>query len=455
LKESRYNIWVEYKGDHYVYNGISGSLLRLSDQKHSMLKEYLSNKDDASLPSTRLIQDLALGNMLIPDEIDELKFLSKHYESTRLNTSRFALTLVTSLGCNFDCPYCFEAKYPSIMDEEVKKAILQVIDDQIKNRKIQSLTVSWFGGEPLLGRKVLLELSDAFIKKCVDANITYSASIITNGYLLDEQTASDLHDRQVTDAQITIDGPPEIHNSMRPLVGGGDSFWTIIKNIHTALKYLEIIIRVNIGADNFGYVEKLFSILKDEGLQDQISVYPGQIVGVSDKVAAPSATYGSRCFSNREFAKAEIDFMTMAKKYGFNNNPSLPRLTGAPCTAVRSNELVVGSKGELYKCWESVGNPFEVIGNIRDYQHLDGRLHKWLKYDPFANSECRSCIALPVCMGGCAHHAMDPHLYENRCGTFRHNYKEQVLNFVKHAEKVGSTGLQTQHESKIFTLEKR
>jgi len=102
---------------------------------------------------------------------------------------------------------------------------------------------------------------------------------------------------------------------------------------------------------------------------------------------------------------------------------------------------VVGSKGELYKCWNSVGNRLEVIGDIREYENPNGRLHKWLKYTPFANAECRDCIALPVCMGGCAHHAMNPIQYENRCGTFRHMHHERVLEFVRTAKAQGSTGL--------------
>ena len=101
-----------------------------------------------------------------------------------------------------------------------------------------------------------------------------------------------------------------------------------------------------------------------------------------------------------------------------------------------SNELVIGSKGELYKCWESVGNPFEVFGNILDYDKKEeGRLEKWLKYNPFTNPECRECIALPVCMGGCAHHAMTSNLYEDRCETFRYTYRDQIMAFIDSAKK--------------------
>lgn len=231
-----------------------------------------------------------------------------------------------------------------------------------------------------------------------------------------------------------------MHDRTRPLASGKGSFWRIVRNLHHAVNYLDIAIRMNVDRENIGRAEELLQILKAEGLAGKLTVYPGQIVGVNDGVPSPSATYKPCCMTNKEFAHAELEFEALATRYGFATR-RLPSPSGAPCTAVRENELVVGSKGELYKCWDSVGNHLEVIGNIRDYQNPKGRLQKWLKYDPFADAECRNCKALPVCMGGRAHHAMNPLLYENRCGTFRHTNQQQVLAYVEDAERNGGTDL--------------
>ena len=72
--------------------------------------------------------------------------------------------------------------------------MLQVLDDQLP--KIHSFHVTWFGGEPLVGKQPLLALSDAFIERCDGAGIEYSADITTNGYLLDEGTCAQLRDRK-------------------------------------------------------------------------------------------------------------------------------------------------------------------------------------------------------------------------------------------------------------------
>jgi uncharacterized protein len=428
MQESRYNIWVEKGEAAYVFNGISGALLCLSYEDYRAFRRFMAGEDTACSPD--LLARLAQGIMVIPDDTDEVAFLRRRYASSRYDTSQFGLTIVTSLGCNFDCPYCFEAKHPSIMDESVQELVLQAFEDQLP--QISSFRVNWYGGEPLVGKKPLLALSDLFIDRCNHSGVTYSAHITTNGYLLDEQTSVELRDRKVESVQVCLDGPPQLHDKMRPLVSGKGTFWQIIKNLHEAVNYLKISIRVNVNKENFVHVEELLQILASEGFANKLTVYAAQIVGVNNGPLSPSAAYKGCCFTNPDFALAELEFFALATRYGFAQ-PSLPVAVGTPCTAVRSNELVVGSKGELYKCWESVGNRLEVIGHIRDYQNPSSRLQKWLKYDPFADAECKSCIALPVCMGGCAQHAMEPLQYENRCGTFRHTYRERVLAFVESA----------------------
>ena len=436
MRESRYNIWVERPEAVYVFNAVSGSLLRIPAQHYAAYRDFLAGNRDADCPPG-VLANLIAGLMLIPDDGDELGKLEARYQSSRNDRSHFALTIVTSLGCNFDCPYCFEAKHPSIVDDEVRDLLLRVVDDQLQH--IRSFHVTWFGGEPLVGKKPLLDLSDAFIGRCDSRGVSYDANIVTNGYLLDEETCRQLRSRRVSTAQVGLDGPPEVHDRMRPLVSGKGTFDAIVKNLRHAVEYLNISVRVNVDSNNIDSAEELFRILVAEGLAGKLSVYPGQIVGVRDNLLAPSASYGG-CFSNPEYARAERRFLELAGKYQLAS-PQLPRPTGAPCTAVRANELVVGSRGELYKCWDSVGDHREVIGHIRDYTNLNGRLSKWLAYDPFANEECRGCIALPVCMGGCAHHAFDEQQYENRCGTFRHTYYEQVCKFIDFAEQRGISSL--------------
>ncbi len=430
MKESRYNIWLERAADAWVFNTLSGKILGFSRKQRQAIDNFLTG--DRKLDCTPdLLFKMAGANMLIPDDGDELAVLQHRYEVTRSDPSLFYLTIITSLGCNFDCPYCFEAKQPSIVDAEVQQLILRVLDDQLP--RLKRFRVSWFGGEPLVGKQALLALSDQFLERCRRFGVDYDADITTNGYLLDEETCPQLRDRQVSHVQVSLDGPPQMHDRMRPLVNGKPTFWKIVENLHHAVNYMDVSVRMNVDAANFSYAEQLLQILEAEGFAGKLSVYPGQIVNIDDGAPSPSATYQSCCLPKAEFARAETQFRALATSYGFHQ-PSLPKPAGTPCMAVRTNELAVGSRGELYKCRDTVGNALEVVGHIRDYAQLNGRLRKWLNYDPFSDPECRTCVALPVCMGGCARYSMNTLQHENRCGTFRHNYRERILAYVQSLE---------------------
>lgn len=428
-KESRYNIWQRAGGRWFVFNGASGALLSLSERDRAAMEGLLAGGAEEACPP-KLLEALVLGLMLLPADFDEVERLRQVYRASSGSDDHLSLTIVPSLGCNFDCPYCFENKTPSVMTPRVESAICAFVASRVK--ALGALHVTWFGGEPLVGKRSLLRLSDRLIALCDAQGTHYSAEIVTNGYLLDAASCAELAARHVSRAQVTIDGPPDVHDRMRPLAGGGGSFEGIVANLARAAELLEVTLRINVDRANLPRAEELLAILAARGLAGKLAVYLGHLLDASTDPAAPSASYCGRCLSKPDFAEAEMAFRALAERYGFGGR-SLPRPLGTPCTAVRKHDLVIGSRGELYKCWESIGNPAEVTGSILDYRRPGTRVHKWLSYDPFENPECRACVALPVCMGGCANHALIPGHEADRCGTFRFTHRQQVARFVEAA----------------------
>ena len=290
MKQSRYNVWVEHGDAHYVYNGMSGALLRVSPDDHRAVERVIT-EPDARDCSVHVLEQLVRGRMIVQDDVDEVDLLARRYELTRHDTSHLGMTIITSLGCNFDCPYCFEAKHPSIMRGDVMEAVLGVLDSQLE--RINSFQVTWFGGEPLVGKAAPRAVRR--VHRTFDAaDVSYTAMVITNGYLLDEDMCRDLRDRRVGAVQVSLDGPPEIHDRMRPLANGDSTFWRIVKNLHHAVDYFSISVRMNVDVGNFPHTEELLKILEAEGLSGKVAVYPGQIVGVNDGAPAPSASYRPR-----------------------------------------------------------------------------------------------------------------------------------------------------------------
>lgn len=427
MRFSRYTIRVaDADGSHVLYNTATTARVRLGAAELQRVERFV---DGGPPLDPELARRLEHGWLLVPDELDEPALLRLRYRGSRVSTDRLGLTIVTSLGCNFDCPYCYEAKHPELLRPRVQEALLAFVEERLP--RTRSLAVSWFGGEPLVGKRPLLELSDAFLARCDAAGVEYRASIVTNGYLLDADTCDELAARRVSNVQVTLDGPADVHDRMRPLAGGGGTFARILDNLREAVERFDVVVRVNVDAGNAGRLEELLDVLEHAGLSGKLGVGLGHLLALGGDARAPSARYtGARCLTRREFAEVRERFAALAEARGFGA-PALPRPLATPCTAVRANELVVGSGGELYKCVETVGNPREVVGNILDYDDADGRLRKWLAYDPFSDEECSSCIALPVCMGGCAYHALDADQRSNRCSTFRHTYRETALRAAR------------------------
>jgi uncharacterized protein len=425
MRQSRYNVVVERGELTWVHNGLSGRIVSVPTPEWEEVLAFLDG-DRASRAPAETLRELTLARMLVHDDADEVAVLEKRYRAATADRSSFALTIVTSLGCNFDCPYCFENKPPAILDAETEGLLLDVLDAQLPT--IRSLHVTWYGGEPLLGQDRIDRFSEAFLERTAAYDVSYRAAIVTNGYLLTADVARRLRSLHVEKAQITLDGPAETHDLMRPLRNGRGTFDVVLENVVACADLIPISIRVNLDASNVTEYERLLDLLVERGLAGRVTVHPGQIVAYPDQGGAPSETYRAHCFTVPEFAEVERAFLAAAYERGLAA-PSMPGPVGSPCTAVRVNELVVGARGELYKCYDNVGDPREVIGHLRSWQDPNNRVLKWLRYDPFVDEGCRSCIALPGCMGGCAHNQMiSPG--DAKCSTFRLTHRRQLEEYA-------------------------
>jgi uncharacterized protein len=424
LRESRYNVVVERDHHVWVYNSLSGQLMSLTEDDWGSTRGFLAGAEN--YPAVALLHDLTRGRMIVEDDLDELEVLERRYRAGTADRTAFGLTIVTSLGCNFDCPYCYQVKPRAILDDETVGLLLEVLDEQLPT--ITRFHVTWFGGEPLLATERIFELSEEFVRRTTEAGVGYTADIVTNGYLLTRETAERLRDHQVMRAQVTLDGPAETHDLMRPLRNGKGTFDVILDNVVSCADILPISIRVNLDASNVGTSLQLLDLLAARGLSGRVDVNPARIVAYDEDIGAPSESYLPQCFTLPEFAEVRRDFLAHARALGLAS-ASLPEPIGTPCTAVRVNELVVGAGGELYKCWDSVGNAREVIGHLSSWRDPNDRVLKWLRYDPFQDAGCRGCIALPTCMGGCAHHQMTGPA-DSKCSTFRLTHREEIEAYV-------------------------
>jgi uncharacterized protein len=74
------------------------------------------------------------------------------------------------------------------------------------------------------------------------------------------------------------------------------------------------------------------------------------------------------------------------------------------CVANFSNMFVIGPHGEIYICWEDVGDKATVVGNICNDPPITNQeiLARYgVGTDQYADEECRKCSSLPICAEIC------------------------------------------------------
>jgi uncharacterized protein len=104
------------------------------------------------------------------------------------------------------------------------------------------------------------------------------------------------------------------------------------------------------------------------------------------------------------------------------------------CAVRNRNCWVFDAEGNVYKCWEIIGNQEYKVGeigkggeiSITNNSLLDKYLHE---ADPLEDIICRNCFSLPVCRGGCPHKRIE-NKFNNKnfhtC-TLWHNQWENYL----------------------------
>jgi uncharacterized protein len=330
------------------------------------------------------------------------------------------------------------------MSPAVEKALVEMVAQKLTASK--GLYVTWFGGEPLLAKAVIGRLTDNFKRLCKKHKCKYAAGIITNGYLWDRKTAKLFKKWNVNNVQITLDGPPDIHDTRRPLAGGRSSFEKILHNIEETSDIIPINVRINTDKSNSARVLELLEILKARGLSSKINIYFAQVQDYTEACA----NIGGSCYSSREYSGLEVRLSQQAQKMGFLSTKYPRVVNGGYCTADRISGMVVAPSGLLFKCWNQISeDENQAVGNLLDQEQKSlyrNNMEKWLAWDPFVNQECRDCKILPLCMGGCPHNALyRKKSKEPRCESWKYHLIE-MLNLTYLGHKVS---LETARKQKL------
>ena len=425
---SRYNHFFAKANRHFLYNSLSNGFIELDATTFDNLKasfecdQLPTEIDGESVDLLRKMKAIETDDDFENNKIEYLNN-ARCFSNTRLQ-----LTINPTLGCNFACPYCFEQGHKGItMSDQTEDDIISYVRN---HNTVKRIEVTWFGGEPLMAFNRIESLTH----KLMDLGLKYDASMISNGFLLNKHVISNLESLRIHSIQITLDGPKHLHDSRRHLTGGGATFEKIIENIKTCQTIspkTRMVIRVNIDRTNMKEFPSLFKYIMELQLPNLV-VSPAFVNDCAADEPNPNVL--------SDIEKAEY-IKWLYKEHNLAFDFFFPSHGRAGCSARNMNTMVIGPSGELYRCWEDVGNPNRVYGNITGQITNPMLLMRYINAsNQFKDSKCKDCLLLPVCSGGCPKYRM-MNKYEGKeidvCPLIKHDLDEFLYLHFLH--KTGET----------------
>lgn len=420
MKPSRFTVVCDGDGGtRLAFSTASGALVRLTPEKAPAVERLLADPSSAATDEERgFVEVLRARRLVVDDGVDELAVLADMHRRRRHAADTLALTIAPTLACNFRCDYCFEHPSTAVMPRTVEEALPAFVERQLRGaRGLEHLQVAWFGGEPTLVPDLVERLSERLRAVCDRTGVRMEpAGIVTNGYLLDRAMAERLARCGIAAAQVTLDGPRDLHDARRPLANGAGTYERILDNVAQASAVLQVTVRVNVDARNAAQAGAVVDDLARRGLLARVQPYFAPVTATPGVCNA----IGDGCVAPERFAALQAELYRAAAASGHDVEVPLP-LPGTACVAAAEHAFSVAPSGKLFKCWEELGDAGAAIGSVFDEApepHERANLERYLRWDPLADPTCRDCRLVPACYGGCPRIAVSG---PPSCTPFRFN----------------------------------
>lgn len=424
LKLSRYIATTEYDEGIIIFSTKSGKIIKVSNA----VWEYLNHGNIHELPA-EIKEYLENNQILVNIDLDEFIDVLNQNEIVNDNNKILYEVIQPSAYCQMGCSYCGQNHQNINLDEKNISSIVARIEEKIQKNKFQALRIGWFGAEPLIGITSMSEITNRLKIICEQADIGYSAKVITNGLKLTESIFNELCSNLFVDfIEITIDGTESIHNKRRNLKNSDKgTFNTIIRNLERAIKLksennynVEISVRCNVDKVNQNTVLPLISFLKRNEILHNVSFYTAKIHEWGDK--------SNNDVMGFDYPNEEISWL---KKLIENNKTVslLPNRVYNVCLATKKDSFVYDAYGNAFKCTE-----IPYINNDTQSQFFLGNLSKnkindwdfaeiWKSNIKTEKSYCLKCNFFPVCGGACPKSWLDGNI---PCPSFKFNMPERL-----------------------------
>lgn len=409
-KITKFLVSVPYKEEVIIFNTFTSSLVLIEKDLYKRI--FVDGNFD--MVDKDIINSLAEMSFLVDSDLDESFLLETIRTKGRYYDSDIRMiTIAPTLACNARCYYCYEQGIQfTMMSKETAAALVDYLDKNCSERK---LTLTWFGGEPLMGKTMI----DYITRSLLDRGIEILSVITTNGYLIDDEVIEKAKGYwNIRRFQITIDDLGEAYNRIKNYVESGDAFTRVTENIQKLLENgIKVNVRINFDPNKIDGTIKTIDYLKERfGNYDTFFMYVAAINDLNvesvlnnfnNKVEHPYLTL-LRKMKDLGFLCPTTLSAELETKFDDEETLRYLNLRSRPiaCYATCLNKLVVDPQGNFFKCHRLLG---------RGKKYMCGNIYDGIKYNDaykmfvdgkMSSSKCEQCNLLPMCQGGCKVKAM-------------------------------------------------
>lgn len=387
-------------------------ILALKSEEGTLLAFHARNMEVAQI-SESTWQNMSPTTLLnaIPSEmvlqeceaIDELKIWNTEENpaaiTTKIKPAIRYLTLNVTQICNLHCTYCAAGGDGTFGDAIAKISIEKTLP-QLKFFLDRlpagvSFNVSFLGGEPLMYADGLELIANYIAEVAPGRNVNYT--VITNGTLLTDKNV-DLLARMKASVTISLDGPAEINDRMRPAKNGASSTAMVVAGLQKLLErkseFSHLMIHGVFDSDNMEMV-KAYEFYS----QFAVDHYDFSF-SVSDTNPRATQEYMKEMTDVAALAFARGGESALRKIRGFDQHfDSLDsqRRTENYCGAGKSF-LMIDARNQIYTCPWDVNDKKEQVGQGTE---LDEKALEIYQEPILERNKCENCWARFLCGGGC------------------------------------------------------
>lgn len=335
------------------------------------------------------------------------------------------LILLPTERCNLRCTYCYEDFKIGRMSAQTQRAIELLLERRTQG--LQALRFSWFGGEPLMAKDIVIRLSRYAKKLCDERGVEFKGGLTTNAYHLDPQTFKELLAQNQDFYQITLDGWGAEHDEVRKFASGRGTFsriWSNLLEMKKLDEQFEILLRIHVRRTNIKGLPVLiseaakafgddprfrldFEHVRDLGGAGGATVIDGvsyEELGPIEQLLRDQYYRESESFHGAKVLPIKVDRMVAEQKFSdaktSGESAGSQRLSDIAvdgpyiCYASRPNSLLIRADGRIGKCTVALNDSRNDIGSLNNDGTLtinNDKLRSWVRGFESLDEETLGC----------------------------------------------------------------